>query len=82
VHDHGVIYHTLTVRRSQSQNTVPGALVLHTNQGMVTTKCDSEQSGCHKEYASYPYFKVKYTQCLKRSVLPSARSVVVCINLT
>lgn len=67
MHDHGVIYHILTVRRSQSQYTVPGAPVLHT-----TTTCDSEQSGCHKEYASYPRFKVRHIQGLKRSVLPSA----------
>lgn len=64
MHDHGVIYHTLTVRQSQCHYAVPGAPVLHTNQGMVTTTCDSERSGCHIEYVSCFQFKVKHTQGL------------------
>lgn len=75
MHDHGVIYHTLTVHQSQSQYAVPGAPLLHTNQGMVTTTCDSEQSGCHIEYVSYFHFKVKHIQGLKRSVLLHCKCV-------
>lgn len=56
-------------------NAVPGAPLLHTNQGMVTTTCDSEQSGCHIEYVSYFHFKVKHIQGLKRSVLLHCKCV-------